>query len=184
MSKLTPEGFEALLLSLHPANREAAGVIYQHLRQSLIRYFERRKCSRADELADATLDRVGLKAMTTSLPVLAKQPGAYCMRVARFIYLEHVKHEALKPKSLPAAESDPDGERRLECLEQCVAQLPNKDQQFFAQYHRASADERFAMAQAETKSLNALRVRAHKILGRLEDCCRQCLEQSLKLTRK
>lgn len=187
MSNLTPQAFEALLSALRPGNREAAGIIYQDLRQGLAYYFERRKCSLADELADATLDRVALKVTIKTIPVLAKQPGVYCLRVARFIYLEFLKQEARKPRSMSLSSltnSDPDDERRFECMERCLAQLPDKDRQFFLKYRQASAEGKMKMASEGGKTRNAVGLKAHKILKRLEECTRRCFEQSLKLRRK
>jgi DNA-directed RNA polymerase specialized sigma24 family protein len=182
MSKLTTEAFEALLSSLHPGNREAAAVRYEDLRKNLIRYLDRRRCSVAEDLADATLDRVARKVMTKTIPVLAEQSGIYFLRVARFIYLEYLREEARKPKSMPGtlSASDPEDERRTECLERCLAQLPDKDRRFFVEYYRAGADERKRMAASKDISPNAVRMRVHKILMRLQNCSRRCFEQGLK----
>jgi DNA-directed RNA polymerase specialized sigma24 family protein len=178
-SKLTGEAFERLLWSFHPGSREAAGEIYQHLRESLIRYFERRRCSLPDELADETLDRVAQKVMTKSIPVLAQQPGAYCRRVARFIYLEYLKKNAGPSKAMPPLllDTDPDDTRRFECLERCLAELPARDRQFFLEYRQANATGKKEMAAQQGTTRNALSLRAHKILRRLEDCCRRCFER-------
>ena len=48
---LTQEEFDGLL-SLFSDDREAAGLIYEELRTSLVRYFETRDCRDADMLAD------------------------------------------------------------------------------------------------------------------------------------
>jgi|SRR5579871_3079327 len=123
-----------LLNCLNPESREAAGQIYQHLRESLVRYFERRRCSVADVLADQTLDRVAAKAMEKSISISGKNPGGYCLRVARFIYLEYLRRETPKPGEAgilsPVPAPDPDVELQHQCLDGCLEQLSDMDRIF------------------------------------------------------
>jgi len=184
-SGLTQGMFDRLLTCLHADNREAAGEIYQHLRDSLIRYFERRKCSIPDALADQTLDRVAFKAMTKSIPILSQKPGVYCLRVARFVHLEYVRKEVARKLATPTPiDLDPDNELRYGCLEHCLAALSDEDRDFFLAYEKADARGKRALAASTEKSRNAIALRAFRIRRQLEDRTRKCFALRLKIARK
>lgn len=185
-SALTREAFDRLLSSLHPGSREAAGEMYQHLREGLIRYFERRRCTFPDALADQAFDRVALKLMTKLIPVLSETPGPYFRRVARFIHLEYLKKNVRVSKAIPIAlmESDPDRERRFKCLERCLAELPEADRQFLLEYRNARATEKRELADSEGRSRNAVGLRAHKVLKKLKECSHRCFELKQMVIRK
>jgi hypothetical protein len=53
---------------------EIAGQKYEQIRRKLVRFFEWRACSGADELADATIDRV-IRGLVEEKEIRATDPG-------------------------------------------------------------------------------------------------------------
>jgi DNA-directed RNA polymerase specialized sigma24 family protein len=179
-STLTQEMFDNLLTSLHRGSRETAGEIYEQLRDSLIHYFERRRCSVPDTLADQALDRVAIKLMKNPIPLLSRNPGTYFLRVARFIYLEYVKKETTKAVRstalFPVHSFDSDDQGQYECLQACLMELSDEDRRFFREYEMANARGKRNLAESQGISINAVTLRAFKIRRRLEACTRDCFE--------
>jgi DNA-directed RNA polymerase specialized sigma24 family protein len=180
-SRLTGEGLEALLRTLHP-DREGAAARYEMLRRKLIRLFACRGCAAPDELTDETLDRVG---RTLSGPrELSGELGGFVHGVALNVLREWwrrrpadappVDLERLASPPAPAADST--DERRLLCLEACLDALPSEERDLILRYYRS--DERVLigtrrdLARQLGIGMNALRIRAHRIRIRLEGSLR------------
>src|SRR5438045_1046331 len=60
MNSLAPAEFERLLTRIN-ADRNRAAEGYELLRRKLVLFFERTRCTRPDELADETIDRVATR---------------------------------------------------------------------------------------------------------------------------
>src|SRR5262249_58023758 len=71
-------------------------------------------------------------------------------------------------------------ERLLECLNQCLQNLPPESLHLITKYHlgEGAMDKarRKELAQSLGIPLNALRIRAYRIRAAIEECVRNCLE--------
>src|SRR5438874_2289501 len=135
------ESFDMLLAWLDP-DREKAWMKYETIRKAVIQIFTWRGCRNADELADETDDRVIKK-----LPELIKKgysgdKALYFYRVAYNIIHEHFRREARHadlPVSNLADKLNPDDEESKlvrSCLERCLQQLSEENQELFLSYHQ------------------------------------------------
>jgi RNA polymerase sigma factor (sigma-70 family) len=178
---LTEEALNILLSHLDP-DRDQAGEKYEIIRYKLVKYFEWRRMPHPDEAADETVDRVARKLQEgKNITDLL----AYARGVARLVCLERLKGEAkaqeslaemakIQPISEPEHESD---ERLMQSLNKCLAMLPETQRQLIIRYYGAEEPNRMKaraeMAEGMGIPMNALRIRAHRIKQKLEDCIRK-----------
>lgn len=179
--ELTPEAFDALLDWLHP-DREQAAQEYENIRRRLIRFFLGRGCAVAEELADETINRV-----TVKVPELTQYEGdkaLYFYRVADFVYREWIKERSKwesEPREFVGPRPNPDDdEKKDECLKRCLAELSDENCTLFLEFNdkekRAKIEHRKTLAIQCGITVNALRIRAHRIRIRLKQCITQCLD--------
>ena len=188
-SALIPNVFDRLLSTLDP-DREKAGEIYEALRQKLLKFFEWRGAPFPEELTDRTIDRVARK-LDEGETIRAKDPAFYFFGVAKNILLEYWNEHGREKTLLrtlsereEASSLEPERERRLGCLERCLAKLPPESRELILRYYqgrrREKIDNRKAIAARLGLPINALRIRACRLRSRLESCVRECLERSLR----
>ena len=179
---LTPEVFASFLLWLSPDPGQAARE-YLDISKTLVKFFVRRGCAHAEELTDRTLDRV--------VQIVHREPGKYtrpislCCGVAKKIWLEYrreVLPAALEDENIPAPAQPEDdfSEHEIQCLRQCLDQLPLSDRELITQYHqfkgRQKIENRKHLAQLYG-GLNKLRITACRIRARLHDCIDSCVQR-------
>ena len=182
---LTREAFHKLLACLAD-EPERAGERYEELRRMLVKIFEWRGALFPEDCADETLNRV---ARRIDEGVEIKDIGAYCYGVARLVLLETSKAADSKRVALddvelssprPAEDAD-DDTVELECLEECLRQLPTDIREIIVQYYseekRARINHRKRLAEALGIPLNALRSRAQRTRDKLERCIMRCLKE-------
>jgi DNA-directed RNA polymerase specialized sigma24 family protein len=179
---ITAEAFEKFLTVLSP-DREAAGRQYEALRIKLIRYFEWKSSSRAEYLADKTLDRVVQKIDQGTVITNIK---AYVAGVARHVWQEEhdpfVPLEENLPSGLAVAPSqvdDDDPDPQVICFDRCLEELSTENRKlllaYFQDQGRNKIDNRIQLAQELSIPLNALRIRVFRIKKTLEGCIEKCL---------
>jgi DNA-directed RNA polymerase specialized sigma24 family protein len=187
------KGHRILVLRLDP-DESCAWEKYNALRVRLGKFFECRKCLRPLELADRTLDRVAAKLGDDAQ---IRDVAQFCIGVARKILLEDRRDVRIVAigdmpggeNGLPdiAAESmDADerieSERRLACLERCLAKLKPEDRKLILLFYSANEKEhiqfRKQLANAFDITLGNLRVRACRLRAQLEACVSRCLDVS------
>jgi DNA-directed RNA polymerase specialized sigma24 family protein len=180
---LTPEAFEKLLGALS-SDRNEAGVQYEIVRRKLTRFFEWRKVEAADDYADETINRVARRIAEGQV---VENLGHYFYGVARLVFLEAVKqqeHAAVPLDDAPQnlqqiAPAPADPEPRILCFDRCLDSLPADNRRLIVNYYqeerRAKIELRQELADSLHIPLNALRIRAHRIRVRLEQCIAQCL---------
>jgi len=180
---LTPEAFDKLLAAL-AVDRDEAGVQYEIVRRKLTRFFEWRKVESADDYADETINRVARRIAEGEN---VENVGHYIYGVARLVFLEAVKgqeHAAVPledaPQSLQQKAPEPaDPEPRILCFDRCLDSLPADQRRLIVDYYREERRTKIALRQELADSLqiplNALRIRAHRIRVRLEQCIQQCM---------
>jgi DNA-directed RNA polymerase specialized sigma24 family protein len=182
---LDHESFQRLL-GLFDPDRARAGERYEAIRRGLVKFFECKGGRFPEELADETLDRVARR-LAEGETIRAADPAVYVHGVARNVLRgdwaqrQRAAGAPGDPTLDPAArQPDPlDAERRMSCLDRCLASLPPETRRLVLQYYaderRAKIEGRRELAESMGIGLNALRIRMHRIRARLESCVRSCL---------
>jgi DNA-directed RNA polymerase specialized sigma24 family protein len=174
-----------LLARLGP-DEERAGREYERLRRTLIKFFDWRGASPADECADETLDRLARKLDGTAVEDVA----GYAHGIARMVLLEWRRRPVLGPIDeallAPASEAaSADGTDGLHaCFERCLAELPEESRVLILGYYQGERAAKIAnrqrMAAALTLSESALRSRVQRVRDRLERCVRECTARTTR----
>lgn len=179
---LNQPAFDKLLAHLD-ADRERAGEEYETIRRKLVRFFEWRGSAFPEDHADQVINRVARKFDEGEE---IRDLKNYFYGVARLLFLETLKEQDKKAaalENLPQARTDSEevdeSEPRLECLEQCLGGLSAENRELIIQYYRKEKGEKIesrrAMAQRMGIQLNALRIRAHRIKTKIEECINDCM---------
>ena len=168
-----------LLVRLAP-DRERAGREYERLRRTLIKFFDWRGASPADECADETLDRLARKLRDTAVNDL----WHYAHGIARLVLLERSRQPAMSPiadaEHAVAFESDlaSDDGGLHDCFDRCLAALSAESRALILGYYQGEQSEKISNRRRLAASLglseNALRSRVQRVRNRLERCLRGC----------
>lgn len=173
---ITQEQFDSLLSWLSN-DREFAGRKYETIRAGLVRIFVSKGFNDAEDLADATIDRV-----ITRLPDIRDtyegEPTRYFHGVARNVIRETGRRKELTVE-VPAVWVDPrPTTQEHECLEQCLQSLPRQKRDLILDYllyeGHQKVEHHKQMAAELGITEGALRGRVHQVRIRVEDCVRQC----------
>lgn len=181
---LTREALDKLLAAFSQDTDEAARQ-YEALRIRLIRYFEWRSTPLPDNQADEALNRV---ARRIDEGEQVNNVVAYAYRVAYFVFLETLTEpelvdigEMLHPPVIESQFEDTEHEQRQRCFDSCLEELPTNNRKIILIYYederRAKIERRKNLAEELKISLDALRIRAHRIRKGLEKCITSCLRQ-------
>jgi len=180
--ELTEESFN-FFLSWLSADRDAAGKKYEDIRRRLIVMLHSRGCARAEEAADESINR-----FIRRLPKLDKSyegdPVPYLCVIARHVHLEFIKKE---PEALPDDfdELSPEDKEKQQqelmhgCLERCLNELDSRSRELLLDYYKedkqAKIDFRKKLASKMGLAASALRLKLHRLRGRIENCLNECL---------
>src|SRR5215831_12242937 len=93
---LTEEGFTRLLEALD-SDRDRAAERYEHLRRSLIKYFDWRGSNNSERGADETIDRLARKLSEGNI---VDDLHTYALGVARYVHLESLRSESMEQAAL------------------------------------------------------------------------------------
>ncbi|HUA13831.1 MAG TPA: hypothetical protein VMG31_00935 [Verrucomicrobiae bacterium] len=171
---------------------DSNGERYLEMRGRLVRYFDRKECSPADDLADETLNRV-VRRLEEEGTIAEATPAQYCYIVAKYVFFEHVR----EARPLVPLESEPlssaskgfeyrtqsldRAEKLLGCLEGCLEKLFPADREMILEYYRGEQREKIQnrrqLAERLALTTNALGIRACRIRDRLERCVMRCAEE-------
>jgi DNA-directed RNA polymerase specialized sigma24 family protein len=188
---VTQASFDRMLTHLDP-DRENAGRRYLQIREKLCKFFQWRNCPTPDDLADQTIDRVARR-LDEGAEIRSGDVYLFFHGVAINVLREYWKlaqkvqekpfEEAPEIKVAAAAEAPAEArEHRLECLDDCVGQLPAQQLMLIMKYHEgeggAKIARRNALAEELGIPLNALRIRAFRIRGELETCITECSKRN------
>ena len=182
---LTKEAWESLLLALD-SDPDAAAKKYQVLHQKLVRFFEWRGTDSPEDRADQTVDRVARK-LHEGEPI--EEISSYAYGVARMVLLEANKERAKVqiaaeelPPPITLLEEPADNDPRMECFERCIKNLPADTREMIVTYYidekGAKIENRKSLAEKLGIPLNALRIRAHRVRAKLEECVTGCVASS------
>lgn len=173
------------LLEIRSSDQDEAGVAYNELRNSLVRFFRIKGDSDPDEAADLTLDRAAVK---MPKDIAAEHLTGYCFGVARFIFLERLKRrkknneaadEFYRHRNLSANVQDGDDEFLI--FRECFEKLASSEKLFLSGYFvdlpSAELEEsRRQMCQKNNITLNNLRLKVFRLRQRLENCVKNKLK--------
>jgi RNA polymerase sigma factor (sigma-70 family) len=188
---LTREGLARLLARLDP-DAECAGEKYQNLHRKLVKLFEWRRASCAEDLADETIDRVIRKLDEVDI----HEVSLYAVGVAQNVWRESQRAE-IKKASLedlpvgtlfvnPKEDEKRKSEKlqlaaRLDCLDECMRILTTAERSLVIGYYEKKKSEniqhRREMAEQLGISLGTLRVQALRVRGKLAACVDKCLAE-------
>jgi len=182
---ITAEGLARLLRRLGD-DPERAGIEYERLRRTLMKFFDWGGAWAPDECADETLDRLADKlAVDTRIDDVAR----YAHGIARLVLLERLRRQAQDPlgrgadqadlsvfPSIPQGETD---EALHHCFERCLAGLAEDSRTLVLEYYvgegRTKIDHRRRLARSLGLSENALRSRVQRLRDRVEQCVESCV---------
>lgn len=150
-----------------------------------MRFFEWRGIELAEDHADETINRVARRIAEGQV---IENIHSYFYGVARMVYMEALKeqeHGAVPleeaPQTLQQKTPEPvEAEPRIVCFDHCLDSLPAENRRLIVGYYqeerRAKIELRQELADSLQIPLNALRIRAHRIRVRLEQCITQCMQ--------
>jgi DNA-directed RNA polymerase specialized sigma24 family protein len=148
------------------------------IRKRLTRYFALKGCPEVDR------DRLTGETIDTVLKIedrwnQYKDPLALCVGVARNVWRQYLRQPKTEPIMIdpPIPVPDPDHEEQLQCLEKCLAELPEDERQLLTQYFHGEGRERIEtrrrLAEEQGGSgnlrLTVFRIKA-KVRARMFDC--------------
>jgi DNA-directed RNA polymerase specialized sigma24 family protein len=186
---LTQEDFDALLGWLS-ANRDEAGVVYEKIREGLIRFFRFRGCDDPQALADETINRVALKVSTFDSSKNVKTI-TYFYGFASNVFLEYSRtarkrevswesEDFTAPRAFMMTDNASDAE--CGCLDECLTKLPREESALVVEYYAKDKNEKFELRRklAEERNLKmpALHTKVFRIRGNLRNCIEKCLAKN------
>ena len=181
---LTPQSFDGLLALLGP-DRDAAAARYLEIRRNLVRLFEWRGCSTPEEYADETINRCARKIGDGEV---IRDPGTYCIGIARMLLLEMGRDRARQARPLDEApepqvaphEPESESDRRVDCLRSCLGQLSPDLRTLILSYYRGDKSAKIKNRDGLTRRLGissgTLRMRALRVRASLQLCTQTCLQ--------
>jgi DNA-directed RNA polymerase specialized sigma24 family protein len=175
------------LLAIFSSDREEAGKQYEITRLKLLRFFEHRPVHAPERLVDETLDRVMRR--IDEGETITNIMG-YVFKVASYVFLEAIREQEqmrVAASALPTVTSthhwdEEEESPRLLCFDRCLDGLPVETRELILAYYSEEGQTKIRLRRHIAEELgirlNALRIRAHKIRIKLEDCVRECLAQN------
>lgn len=161
-----------------------------------MKFFKWRGCLQFEEYADRTIDRVARK-IAEGAEFQAAEPSAFFYGVATHLLRDYWRKSAREPETLVAEievndlSGDPETirelteqrrqrEMRFECLRRCLRRLPSESVELIKRYYSEGdvldKAQRKELAERLSLSSTALRSRAFRIRGELEQCVNDCLQ--------
>ena len=191
---LTQDAFDKLL-ALFDGDVERAAEKYECMRAALIKLFECRGCHAPRDLADEVVNRVA-RQLEEGKEIYLPSLVNFFYGVARNVLREHLRHpestmaalDTLTPAEHPTEDpvalfdhlsASQEREKRIECIEKCVARLPPESRKLVLSYYDGEVgikiENRKRLAESLEIPINTLRIRIHRIRERLEKCVADCL---------
>ena len=182
-------GYELLFASLDPT-ADAAAAKYEDLRLRITKILCWKGCpeSRADSLADETIDRIADK---LSKGEIIQNINSYAAGVVRFVYLEYSRKNKIDAvgDDLPEVSVQPDisilkddEDERLACLRKCLWEVAPGDTDrrliigyYDSEQNEKNKDNRKHLAKTLGMTVNTLKVRACRLRAKLERCINDCV---------
>lgn len=181
---ITEDSFRELLQALDP-DPERAGNRYEHLRRSLIKYFDWRGSLFSERDADETIDRLSRK---LGEGFTFEYLFTYALGIARNVLLESLRVQEREREAIKNSESfrreningGPD--IRFTCFDSCLDQLPSSKKDLIIAYYDGDKQRKIAnrkrLAGEAGIPISRLRIQAHRIRAKLEECIENCLAKT------
>jgi len=180
---LTPSALERLLEAL-ASDRVEASREYEDFRRRLIHFFEWRGSASSETDTDETLDRIARKLEQGEV---VENLRAYARGVAVNVFLEGQRRQSRERIALHELAATPrlvvgsdDVDLRLPCLRKCLKRLSDVNRSLLVSYYdgegRCHLTERKGLAARLGMTYSALKARAHRVRGLLEECLHECLD--------
>ena len=197
---LGAESWEELFNFLDPKRKHTSGphrdtqaeARFAEVMRKLVCFFASRRCPNPEDLATETVLRVASKCSEVDVSSYADRVG-YFYGVARNVVhevhrsgqRESKAHESFAQELMTAGPPDPDAWEEAEavqaCLRRCLAKLPEPARKLILHYYMKEGSEKIAshraLAAEVGKSVNALRIEAHRIRKTLQQCVFACLNR-------
>jgi RNA polymerase sigma factor (sigma-70 family) len=188
--RLTRAQFDGLLRRLGGCSGRP-GEKYEEFHWKLVKFFQWSSCLTAEDLADATLNRVAHKLETGGEAI--QDVEAFAWGVAKKIKQEARKKDVktIRLEDMPSKELFSDAgasvdalhkkiqsQKELNCLHQCLQRFPAEDRTLFLAYRVDKGhymETRNGLAQRYGLTPGALRVRVIRMREKLERCLDVCL---------
>jgi RNA polymerase sigma factor (sigma-70 family) len=179
----TEEELQKLIDWLAPAGRD---YVTEHAR--LAKMFSVRGCVDEWELADEVLNRVATR-IDKLRETYQGDPIKCLIGFKDYVYKEYLRDpkwdrpaDPDRPARLPAR-PNPESisevkEWKFECLEECLAELSEADRTLICRYFEEDKLQKLGrrtLAEELELTANALRIRAHRLRGRMRECMDLCL---------
>lgn len=178
--ELTEQQFNNLLDWLGEDRDIAAGK-YALIQLRLVRFFAARGCADAENLADKCINIVTAK--LGELGAYVGDRALYFLGVAKYVLLEDEREKRrVPPPPPPSPDPEPEPDPDLDnCLEVCLAGLPSDDRLLVLNYEEGEKQGRIQNRRQISRdlgiSINALRIKIHRLHQHLRQCIEQCLEE-------
>jgi hypothetical protein len=177
--KMTQEDFEEVLLWLDSGadggvpDRDRGALKYEKIRERIIRIYRTRGCSRADEVADESLERFANKARKLRLNYKG-DPALYIYAIAKRVYREILREESHTITPPPERPDSDEVELRHAWLEHCLKSLKPESRDLILRFYygekREKIENRKKLAEELGITSRALSLRALHIRQKLYDC--------------
>lgn len=165
-------------------DRDSAANKYLEIRANLLKFFEWRGCPFPEDHADETFNRVARKIVDGEE---IRNHAAYIIGVARLLVLQIIKantkqREALNEFQAVDTTYDEMAEIRIECLQNCLQQLPADSRELIMEYYQgdksAKIENRKRLGTRLGLTINTLRMRAQRLRDRLQVCVEGCVSKA------
>jgi DNA-directed RNA polymerase specialized sigma24 family protein len=166
------------LFRLLEAEEQTIEARFQRCRFKLVKFFAWRRCEDPESLADETISRL-LKKVSEGKEISAGNPYSYVYAIASNVFQEYGRAKE-KGKTLVNLDELPEisiSRAIDDCQKQCFEQLSEAKRELLAHYY-LDHNDRNSIAQEESLSLNALRLKVHRIKLELKRCCEDCRKRS------
>ena len=183
---ITKQDFDNLLGWLSP-DADAAAVLYEKIRQGLIRYFSFRGCVDPESLTDETFNRVARKISIVEFDDKLNKTNyfySFASLVFREDYAKRKKQfekdnelSSVIKQRLKRLEEEKTPE--IECLETCLAKETSQMRELLIDYYSGVRGEkrqlRKKLAEEQNISLELLHSRVSRMRNVLRECLKNCL---------
>jgi RNA polymerase sigma factor (sigma-70 family) len=180
-------------VSTAPDRNRAAEDLCAEILRKLVFFFAGRRCPNPEDLAMETILRVASKCRDVDVSSYTERVG-YFFGVARNVVHEQHRSGLRESRGLESflreisrTTADPeawkDTETAQSCLERCLATLPDHARQLILRYYASTGAAKVtahrALADEFAKSVNALRIEAHRIRKTLQQCVFSCTHKAM-----
>ena len=171
--------FNRLLSRLEP-DMEDATARYKQLRTKLIKFFAWRRCQDPEGLADETISRTA-KNLGKGEDIRSETPYSYIYAIGKNVYREYrrgiKKADTISIRLLESRQAP--NEDREDCRGYCLKNLSLDKQKLLREYYLGEKS-REVLAQSLNLSINALRLKVHRLKSELKSCYEDCVKRLLE----